>query len=96
MRLRDLNAFILTGAALLVIGVIGIFKGNRWLSEPGMPTNPYGWQLYLAASAVMFINGIASIRLARAAESGRATAGKAAGASRPSDTSKRTENVGEP
>lgn len=94
MRLRDFNAFILTGAALFVIGVIGIFKGNRWLSEPGMPTNPYGWQLYLAASVLMLINGVASIKVARAVEAQR-SAGRPAPESAPSQTEKQIESTGE-
>ncbi|NLH99673.1 MAG: hypothetical protein GX446_09305 [Chthonomonadales bacterium] len=72
MRLRDFNGFILSSIALFVIAIGGIIKGNRWLSEPGMPTNEHGWQLYLVASAVMLINGIISIRVARRAEQEKA------------------------
>lgn len=64
MKLKYFNSFMLTGAALLVIAVIGIFKGNEWLGEPGMPVNPYGWQIYLLAAVIMFVNGIVSIKLA--------------------------------
>jgi hypothetical protein len=74
LRLRDLNSFILTGIALLVVGIAGIVKGNRWLSEPGMPLNPYAWQVYLAAAALMFINGAASIIQSRREEEERRAA----------------------
>lgn len=82
MRIRDLNGFILTSIALLVIAVVGVIKGNGWLSEPGMPVNPHGWMLYLAAAAVMLINGILSIGVARRAEAERARATATAGADR--------------
>lgn len=73
-RLRYFNSFILSGIALLGIAIVGVFKGNRWLSEPGMPENPYGWQIYLLASIIMFINGFVSIRMARQAEAERTAA----------------------
>ena len=82
MRLRDLNSFILTGAALLVIAVIGLIRGNQWLSEPGMPVNPYGWQIYLVASVIMFVNGFVSIKLAREREAREATRKKARASAR--------------
>lgn len=88
MRLKDLNSFILTGIALLVVGIAGIVKGNRWLSEPGMPLNPYAWQVYLAAAALMFINGIASIIQSRREEAERRAASLRDAASAPEDAAK--------
>ncbi|NUQ69641.1 MAG: hypothetical protein HUU17_02345 [Chthonomonadales bacterium] len=63
MRLRDLNGFILTAIALVIIAIGGMIRGNRWLSEPGMPTNHHGWALYLVAAVVMLVNGWLSIKL---------------------------------
>ncbi len=77
MRIRDLNGFILTGIALIGIAIGGILKGNRWLSEPGMPVNRHGWLLYLAAAVVMLVNGVLSIRVARRSEAERARQGSA-------------------
>ncbi|MCC6728360.1 MAG: hypothetical protein IT208_03375 [Chthonomonadales bacterium] len=59
--MRYLNGFILTGFVLLFISVAGLIRGNALLTEPGMPINPYAWLEYLAASALMFVNGAVSI-----------------------------------
>jgi cytochrome c-type biogenesis protein CcmH/NrfF len=72
VRLHDLNGFILSSVALFGIAIAGVVKGNRWLSEPGMPVNRYGWLLYLGAAVVMLVNGLISIRVARRAERERA------------------------
>ena len=63
--MRNLNSFILIGAALVIISLLGLATQNRLLTEPGQPINSYAWLEYLAAAVVMFINGIVSIRLAR-------------------------------
>jgi cytochrome c-type biogenesis protein CcmH/NrfF len=86
VRLQDLNGFILSSIALFAIAIGGIIKGNRWLSEPGMPVNEHGWIIYLAASVVMLINGIISIRVARRAERERA----AQSAAKPADQSQQS------
>jgi len=72
VRLHDFNGFILSSIALFGIAVAGIIKGNRWLSEPGMPINRYGWILYMGAAVVMLVNGLISIRVARRAERDKA------------------------
>ncbi len=72
MRLHDLNGFIISSIVLFGIAIAGVIKGNRWLSEPGMPVNAHAAILYFAAAVVMLVNGIISIRVARRAEKERA------------------------
>lgn len=63
--MRYLNAFVLTGAALVFITLCGLVVGNRALSEPGMPVNQFAWLQYAAAAAVMLVNGWLSIRISQ-------------------------------
>ena len=70
--MRYLNAFIIIGLMLLAISLAGAATGNRFLTEPGQPLNPYAWLEYLGASALMIVNGVVSIRLAKAAEQEKA------------------------
>lgn len=66
--MRFLNGFILIGLILFFISLGGLASGNRLLTEPGQPVNPYAWLLYLGASAIMLVNGYMSIRNARQSE----------------------------
>ena len=59
--MRFLNGFVLIGIILLLISVAGLVKGNTLLTEPGQTPNPYAWLEYLAAAALMLINGAVSI-----------------------------------
>ncbi len=72
VRLHDLNGFIISSIVLFGIAIAGVIKGNRWLSEPGMPVNGHAWMLYFVAAVVMLANGLISIRVARRAEKERA------------------------
>jgi hypothetical protein len=87
--MRFLNGFVLIGLTLLLISIGGVASGNRLLTEPGQPPNPYAWLLYLGAAALMLINGAISISLAakhRPAEpASKATAQSGEEASTPSD-----------
>lgn len=80
MRLRDFNGFIISSIVLFVIAIAGIIKGNRWLTEPGMPINNSAYLEYFGASVVMLVNGLLSIQVARRAEQSKeqTTAGAAA------------------
>ena len=75
--MRYLNAFIIIGLMLLAISLAGAATGNRFLTEPGQQPNPYAWLEYLGASALMIVNGIVSVRLAKAAELEKAEAAPA-------------------
>lgn len=59
--MRFLNGFVLIGVVLFLISIAGLVSGNRLLTEPGQAINPYSWLMYLAASALMLINGGVSI-----------------------------------
>ncbi len=58
-----LNAFILTGVALLFISIAGLVRQD-FLTEPGQPANPLAWLWYLVAAVIMLVNGYVSIRMA--------------------------------
>jgi hypothetical protein len=66
--MRFLNGFNLIGLILFFISLGGLASGNRLLTEPGQPVNPYAWLLYLGASVIMIVNGYVSIRNARQSE----------------------------
>jgi hypothetical protein len=59
--MRYLNGFVIIGVLLLGISIAGAASNNRFLTEPGQAPNPYAWMLYLAASALMLVNGAVSI-----------------------------------
>ena len=59
--MRFLNGFILIGLLLFIISMMGLMSGNRLLTEPGQVVSPYSWLLYLAASAIMLVNGAVSV-----------------------------------
>jgi hypothetical protein len=63
--MRYLNGFILIGIMLLLISIAGAATGNRLLTEPGQPANPYAWLEYLGAAVLMLVNGGVSIWKAR-------------------------------
>ena len=62
--MRFLNGFICIGIILLFISIGGVASGNRLLTEPGQPVNPYAWLEYLGAAVLMLVNGAISISLA--------------------------------
>ena len=66
--MRFLNGFILIGLILFFISIAGLASGNRLLTEPGQPVDPYAWLLYLGAAILMLINGGVSIWNARQSE----------------------------
>lgn len=59
--MRYLNGFILIGIALLIVSIAGFATGNRFLTEPGQPVNPYSALEYLGGAVLMLINGGVSI-----------------------------------
>ncbi len=65
--LRYFNMFILTGIGLVCISLVGFLTQNRFLTEPGQPTNPQASLIYLGAGILMLINGWVSIRMMSAA-----------------------------
>ena len=87
---RYLNGFIVIGVILLITGIVGAATHNRLLAEPGQPVNPYAWLLYIAASAIMFVNGVLSIRAAaHHATTGHADADKAEVPAKEGQTARR-------
>jgi hypothetical protein len=87
---RYLNGFIVIGVVLAITGVAGLATGNRLLTEPGQPINPYSWLLYIGAAAVMIVNGLLSIKLAmRPHDTDEAEAAKAGESSRTSEPARR-------
>ena len=69
---RYLNMFILTGIGLVGVSIIGFLTQNRFLTEPGQPTNPQASLIYLGAGVLMLINGWVSIRMMSAAPAAKA------------------------
>jgi hypothetical protein len=61
--MRYLNSFILIGAVLLILSIIGFATHSAAISEPGQPLNNYASMEYLGAGVLMILNGIVSIRL---------------------------------
>lgn len=61
--LKYFNGFIVIGIMLFFISIAGAATGNRLLTEPGSPINPYAWLEYMVAAALMLVNGAVSIRL---------------------------------
>ena len=64
--------FILTGIGLVGASLIGFLTQNRFLTEPGQPTNPQSSLIYLGAGVLMLINGWVSIRMMSAAPTEKA------------------------
>lgn len=85
--MRFLNGFIIIGLVLVFISIAGLASGNRLLTEPGQPVNPYAWLEYLAAAILMLINGAVSIWSARQADEQKpASESKDAANTAPTDT----------
>ena len=59
---RFLNMFIVIGIALIAVSIAGFATSNRFLTEPGQPTNPQGSLIYLGAGVLMLVNGVVSMK----------------------------------
>jgi cell division protein FtsW (lipid II flippase) len=47
---------------LMVIGIVGIARGNKAIADPGQDAHPQLAWLYLLAALIMLINGLISHR----------------------------------
>lgn len=58
LRSRWLSTFTIIGAILIVLGVVGLILGPRFVYDPGQPvTGKEAW-CYLAIGALMVMNGV--------------------------------------
>ncbi len=58
LRSRWLSTFTVIGAILIVLGIVGLIVGPRFVYDPGQPvTGKEAW-CYLAIGALMVMNGI--------------------------------------
>lgn len=79
LRSRWLSTFTVIGAILIVLGIVGLILGPRFVYDPGQPvTGKEAW-CYLVIGVLMVLNGV----LTPAAEDKEAAKGTAA-TSRPS------------
>lgn len=56
------NTYFWIAIILMVIGIIGLARGNQAIADPGQDVHPMLAWLYLLAAVVMVINGILSHR----------------------------------
>ena len=79
LRSRWLSTFTVIGAILIVLGIVGLILGPKFVYDPGQPvTGKEAW-CYLVIGVLMVLNGV----LTPAAE-GKEVPKSAAGVSRPS------------
>ncbi len=58
LKSRWLSTFTVIGAILIVLGIVGLVLGPRFVYDPGQPvTGKEAW-CYLAIGALMVMNGI--------------------------------------
>lgn len=58
LRSRWLSTFTVIGAILIVLGIVGLILGPRFVYDPGQPvTGKEAW-CYLAIGVLMVMNGI--------------------------------------
>ncbi len=58
LRSRWLSTFTVIGAILIVLGIVGLILGPRFVYDPGQPvTGKEAW-CYLAIGVLMILNGI--------------------------------------
>ena len=58
MRFRWLSTFTVIGILLIVLGVVGLLLGQRFVYDPGQITNGKEPWCYLAVGALMVLNGL--------------------------------------
>lgn len=60
LKSRWLSTFTVIGAVLIVLGIVGLVLGPKFVYDPGQPvTGKEGW-CYLAIGALMVLNGVLS------------------------------------
>ncbi len=58
LKSRWLSTFTVIGAVLIVLGIVGLVLGPKFIYDPGQPiTGQEGW-CYLAVGALMVLNGV--------------------------------------
>ena len=58
LRSRWLSTFTVIGAILIVLGIVGLILGPRFVYDPGQPvTGKEAW-CYLAIGVLMVLNGV--------------------------------------
>lgn len=83
LKSRWLSTFTVIGAVLIVLGIVGLILGPKFIYDPGQPvTGKEGW-CYLAIGVLMVLNGV----LTPVSPSGTATPRKPA----PRETTAATE-----
>ena len=58
LKSRWLSTFTVIGAILIVLGIVGLVLGPKFIYDPGQPiTGKEAW-CYLAVGALMVLNGV--------------------------------------
>ena len=84
LKSRWVSTFTIIGAILIVLGIVGLIMGPRFVYDPGQPvTGKEAW-CYLIIGALMVLNGIMTPVTAEAAR-GTRTAAKPLSQSAPVD-----------
>lgn len=86
LRSRGLSTFTIIGAILIVLGIVGLVMGPRFVFDPGQPvTGKEAW-CYLIIGLLMVVNGLITPPQPEEKQPPR-VAGKSSGQSgpRPSD-----------
>lgn len=60
MRSRWLSTFSLLGILLIVLGIVGLIIGPRFIYDPGQVPDGHEAWYYLIVGALMLINGLVS------------------------------------
>ncbi len=88
LRSRWLSTFTVIGAILIVLGIVGLILGPRFVYDPGQPvTGKEAW-CYLVIGVLMVMNGV----LTPAAEDKDAAKGKASTLRSPARPSSAASN----
>ncbi len=58
MRARWLSTFTVIGILLIVLGIIGLILGHRFVFDPGQPYNSRTPWYYISVGVLMALNGL--------------------------------------
>ncbi len=76
LKSRWLSTFTVIGAILIVLGIVGLILGPRFVYDPGQPvTGKEAW-CYLVIGALMVLNGVLTPAPAEIKPTVRTTASK--------------------
>lgn len=58
LKSRWLSTFTVIGAVLIVLGIVGLVLGPKFIYDPGQPVTGKEGLCYLAVGVLMVINGV--------------------------------------